>query len=97
MGILANFFDLFWGWADYGPKDWSKAAYKRGYRFPPPWSVEEQEACFVVLDNSGRALARVDYEEEPDRRSAANLLTKDEARRIAADLAKLPKLLRPRE
>ena len=30
MGILAKFFALFWGWADR-PKDWSGAAYKRGY------------------------------------------------------------------
>jgi hypothetical protein len=28
---MANFFALFWGWADYEPKDWSKAAYKRAY------------------------------------------------------------------
>src|SRR5262249_46661840 len=26
-------------------------------RFPAPWSVEEQTACFVVRDNSGQALA----------------------------------------
>jgi hypothetical protein len=25
-------------------------------RFPPPWSVEEQEACFNVRDASGQAL-----------------------------------------
>jgi hypothetical protein len=24
-------------------------------RFPPPWSVEEQEACFVVRDHNGQA------------------------------------------
>jgi hypothetical protein len=28
---LANFFALFWGWADYNPKDWSTAPFKRGY------------------------------------------------------------------
>jgi len=26
-------------------------------RFPPPWSVEEQSACFVVRDHDGQALA----------------------------------------
>ena len=59
-------------------------------RFPPPWSVEELEACFVVRDHSGQALAYGYYEEEPGRRSAAKLLTKDEARRIAANIDKLP-------
>jgi len=25
-------------------------------RFPPPWSVEEQAACFVVRDANGQQL-----------------------------------------
>jgi hypothetical protein len=59
-------------------------------RFPPPWSVEEIDACYIVRDANGQALAYVYFEEEPGRRSAAHLLTRDEARRIAANIAKLP-------
>jgi len=66
-------------------------------RFPPPWTVEELDACFVVLDRNGQKLAYVYYENEPGRRSAAKLLTKDGARRIAVRLsdllAALPRLI----
>jgi hypothetical protein len=47
----------------------------------------------MVRDASGHALAYVYFEEEPGRRAAAHLMTRDEARRIAANIAKLPKLL----
>jgi hypothetical protein len=47
-------------------------------RFPPPWTVEEQAACFVVRDHNGQALSYVYYESEPGRQTAAKPLTKDE-------------------
>jgi hypothetical protein len=61
-------------------------------RFPPPWAVEETDACFIVKDRAGMSLAYVYFEDEPGRRAAAKLLTRDEARRIAANIAKLPEL-----
>jgi hypothetical protein len=41
-------------------------------RFPPPWSVEELDARFVVRDANGQALSYVYYESEPGRRASCS-------------------------
>jgi hypothetical protein len=61
--------------------------------FPPPWSVEELDSCFVVKDANGQSLAYMYFEKGPRRPLRRELLTRDEAQRIAAVFAKLPELL----
>ena len=35
-------------------------------RFPPPWTLDEHDECFIVRDADGQALAYVYFEEERD-------------------------------
>ena len=63
-------------------------------RFPARWTIDDNGSCLIVRDHNGQALAYVYFEEDPGRRTAANLLARDEARRIAANIAKLPVLVK---
>src|SRR5438105_14047898 len=63
-------------------------------RFPPPWTAEVTSNYFIVCDANGQALSYIYYESEPGRRSAAKLLSKDEARRIAANFPPQGQLMR---
>jgi hypothetical protein len=65
-----------------------------GHRFPAPWSVEEHSSHFIVRDHNGQGLAYIYYESELRPALSRKPLTKDEARRIAANIAKLPELVK---
>jgi hypothetical protein len=60
-------------------------------RFPPPWRAEPIPGGYVVRDASRQSIAYI-YSREVEARQA-NVLTADEARRISANIARLPELL----
>ena len=62
-------------------------------RFPPPWTVEQIPGGYKVKDANGQSLAYVYGPEIKADADTANVLTMDEARRIASNIAKLPTLL----
>jgi hypothetical protein len=63
-------------------------------RFVRPWKVIELGESYEVQDAVGLPLASVYFENETTRQSSTRRLSKDEARRVAAQIARLPTLLR---
>ena len=49
---------------------------------------------YIIHDANNFPVAYVYFESEPGRRAAANLMTKEEARKVATGIAKLPELLK---
>jgi hypothetical protein len=42
-------------------------------RFPPPWTIEDIGAAFVVKDSTGQQLAYVYFEDEPENLARVDL------------------------
>jgi hypothetical protein len=63
-------------------------------RFPPPWIAEEHDACFIVRDRAGLNLAYVYFQDDLSCRSAAKLLSRGEAWRIATKIVEAAGVVR---
>jgi hypothetical protein len=63
-------------------------------RFPPPWRAEKMPGGYVVRDANDQALAYVYSRANKAEAMQAKVLTDDEARRVAVNIARLPVLLR---
>ena len=66
-------------------------------RFPPPWRPDKIPGGYVVRDANGQDLVWIYSRDSEAEAMQAKVLTKDEARRIAVNVARLPELLGKRD
>jgi len=62
-------------------------------RLPAPWRIEELETAFKVVTAQGIPVAYVYWSE--DSQQIGEWLSRDEARRVAATIARIPDMKKP--
>ena len=62
-------------------------------RFPPPWRADKIPGGYVVRDANGQAIAYIYSRDNEAEARQAKVVTKDEARRVVINIARLPELL----
>jgi hypothetical protein len=67
---------------------------RRRDRLPAPWRAEKMRGGYVVRDANSQALDYVYSRANEADALQAKVLTDDEAQRVAANIAKLPALLK---
>ena len=65
-------------------------------RFPLPWTVHHNDDAYWVEDATGARLAYCYFRDAQSIGSGQSYLSRDAARRIASNIAKLPELIRQR-
>lgn len=58
-----------------------------------PWRIETLDTAFKVVTANGLTVAYVYHSDDPTR--LGGMLTRDEARRVAANIARIPDMKKP--
>jgi hypothetical protein len=62
--------------------------------FSKPWQLIEHPESFEIADSAQRTLAYVYFADDPTRANFMRRLSKDDARRMAQQILRLPELVR---